>query len=369
MEDTLGFGIIGLGSAGRRHARALQEGLPGARLVGVCDENPDLLARYSVFGTQDPAELFSIPALKAVVIATPHPSHAELVRLALRAGKHVLVEKPLALHKAECERLLALHASLPGPRPVFGVVHDYRADARFAPLSKLLASGELGRVERVVWQATDWFRTDAYYQGSVWRGSYATEGGGLLVNQAPHLLDTLVWLFGMPRRVFGICRFGRFHEIDVEDDVTAHLSYSSGMTALLMLGTGEAPGTNRFEVSADRGRVVIENGVALIHRNREAASAHRRREATGRPLADVERVELETRTPTGLLLLGNFVRAIQGKEPLLAPADQAARAVELANAILWSSLEERPLDLPLDGAAFAEVHQKLRESRTRRMSG
>lgn len=369
MKKSLGFGVIGLGSAGTRHARALLEGrVAGGHLVAVCDSSPERLADYPEIGSLDPAELIARRGVDALVVATPHPSHEKLVAMGLRARRHVLVEKPLALQKLECERLLVLHASLSGTRPVFGVVHDYRADPRFRFLAKLLSAGEIGRVERVVWQATDWFRTDAYYRNSAWRGSFSTEGGGVLVNQAPHLLDTLTWLFGTPRRVLGLCRFGRFHDIEVEDDVTAHLSYASGMTALLLLGTGEAPGTNRLEISGDRGRVVIEGRVGWIHRNREPASVYRRRELTGRPLADIERVEFGAR-PTGPLLLCNFIRAVQGTESLLAPAEQAARAVELANAILWSSLQERPLDLPIDGAGFAEVYRELREDTARRMSG
>lgn len=360
MEKQLGFAVVGLGSAGARHARALLEGrIEGVHLAGVYDPDPQRVAQYPALRASDVAALVTDPQVDGVIVASPHPTHAELARSALLAGRHVLVEKPLAVHKAQCALALGAYAALATPRPVFGVVHDYRADPRFVYLNKLLASGELGRVERVVWQATDWFRTEAYYRASSWRGSFRGEGGGLLVNQAPHLLDTLIWLFGLPRRVQGLCRFGRFHDIEVEDDVTAHLDFASGASALIVLGTGEAPGTNRLEVSADRGRVVIEGGLALVHRNREPASVHRRREASGRPLADVERVELPTRSPTGQLLLGNFASAIRGEEALLAPAEQAAQAVELANAILWSSLEERPIELPIDGAAFARVHEGL----------
>jgi predicted dehydrogenase len=370
VKDCIGFGILGLGAAGQRHARSLLGGhVAGARLVAVYDPNPEKLAGFSLPSAADAAAVFADPGVLAVVIATPHPSHAELARQALRAGRHVLVEKPLAVHKAEAERTLALYAALPAPRPAFGVIHDYRVDPRFVFLARLLSSGELGRVERVVWQATDWFRTDAYYRASEWRGSFEGEGGGILVNQAPHLLDTLVWLFGMPRRVLGVCRFGRFHDLEVEDDVTAHLTFASGMTALLVLGTGEAPGTNRLEISADRGRVVLEGTAAVIHRNREPASVHRRRELGGRPLADVERVELDPRPATGQLLLQDFVDAIRAGESVRVPAEQAARAVELANAILWSALEECPVELPIDGALFAQIHEKLSRGGVRRMSG
>jgi predicted dehydrogenase len=360
MPADLAVAVVGLGGAGNRHARALAEGqVPGAFLAGVCDPLLERRAAFSVWSSGEPRDLFARQEVQAVVLAAPHPLHAELSRAALLAGKHVLVEKPLCVHKAECTKVLAVHAGLGPERPVFGVVHDYRADPRFTWLFSQLSRGDFGRVERVVWQATDWYRTDAYFRSSPWRGRFASEGGGLLVNQAPHLLDSLLWLFGPPSRVTGFCRFGRFHEIEVEDDMTALLDFPSGMRALIVAGTGEAPGTNRLEVSCDRGRIVLEDAAARVHRNREPASVHRRRETSGRPLADVERLEFPVRSPTGLALLSNFVAAIRGSERLLAPAHEAAAAVEVANAILWSSLLERPITLPIDGAGFERALLEL----------
>ncbi len=333
--------------------------VPGAHLVAVADSEPERCAKFAVPGFADARRLLAAADAEAVVIATPHPSHTELSALALRAGRHVLVEKPLGVHKAECLRVLALHESL-GPRaPRFAVVHDYRADARVAWLKATLASGALGRPERAVWQATDFYRTDAYYGASSWRGTFAGEGGGLLVNQAPHLIDTLIWLFGMPLRVSGFCRFGRFHDIEVEDDVTALFEFKSGQSAVLIASTGEAPGSNRLDVSCDRGRVVLEKSNITLQRNREATSAHRQRELSGRPLSDCEELRFSPGLPTGVALLQNFIAAIRGHEPLLAPAAEAARAVEVANAILWSSLLGQPVDLPIDGSRFALVLQEL----------
>jgi predicted dehydrogenase len=369
MEPELGVGVVGLGGAGSRHARALEEGrVPGARLVAVCDPLPERCAQFAVWASAQAHELLAREDVRAVVLATPHPVHVKLSRAALLAGKHVLVEKPLGVHKAECARVLAAHASLGPERPVFGVVHDYRADPRFTWLSSQLQRGDFGRVERVVWQATDWYRTEAYFRGSSWRGRFASEGGGLLVNQAPHLLDLLIWLFGAPSRVLGSCRFGRFHEIEVEDEVTAMLDFPTGMSALVIAGTGEAPGTNRLEVSCDRGRIVLEDAGALVHRNREPSSVHRRREVSGRPLADVERLEFPVRSATGLSLLRNFVDAVRGTARLLAPAHEAAAAVEVANAILWSSLLERPVTLPIDGAGFERALTEL-SARAKREAG
>jgi predicted dehydrogenase len=362
LASELGIGVLGLGSAGARHARAIAGGaVPGAFLAAVCDPLGERRAEFDVFGAASAEELLARPDVGAVVIATPHRTHVELGVAALRSGRHVLMEKPLGVHKAECEQVLAAHRGAHSAL-TFGVMHDYRAHPRYQWLRAQLTRGEFGRVERVVWQATDWYRTRAYYQGSRWRGRYASEGGGLLVNQLPHLFDTLVWLFGAPRRVLGQCRFGRFHEVEVEDDVTALIDFAGGHSAVVVASTGESPGTNRLELSCDRGRIVLEDGAALVHRSREAASAHRRRESSGRPLADVERLEFPARAATGVALLTNFVEAIAGREPLLAPAEQAVAAVETANAVLWSSLLGRALTLPIDAEAFEGVLAELSAS-------
>jgi len=367
VQRTLGIGVIGLGNAGGRHARALARGeVPGARLEFVCDPKPERRVGYGVPVAADPAEMLGRPNVDAVIVATPHPAHLTAARLALRAGRHVLVEKPLGVLAADCDALLAEHARLGPGAPLFGVVHDYRAEPRFRWLGALLRRGELGRIERVVWQATDFFRTEAYYAESDWRGTFAGEGGGILVNQAPHLLDLLVHWFGMPRRVLGICRFGRYHSIEVEDDVTAHLEFGAGFSALVVLGTGEAPGTSRLEISGDRGRVVLEGRELAFHKNREPASLYRRREATGRPAVDVERMVFPPSEPTGVALVRNFVAAVRGEARLLSPAEQARSAVELANAITWSSLLERPLELPIDVEGFRRVHADLVRHGTRR---
>jgi predicted dehydrogenase len=131
---------------------------------------------------------------------------------------------------------------------------NQRTDPFFLKLRQLVKSGELGAIRRVGWTITNWFRTEAYYQSSDWRATWAGEGGGVLLNQCPHNLDLFQWIFGMPATVRASCHFGRYHDIEVEDDVTAYLEYSDGMTAVFTASTGEAPGTNRLEVAAELGK-------------------------------------------------------------------------------------------------------------------
>jgi len=366
----LGFAVVGLGGAGARYANALSRGeIAAARLVGVCDVVPERGKSFGVPAFRSAQELFAARGLDAVVIATPHLSHCALSEAALAAGLHVLAEKPLGVHKHECERVLAFHAGLGPQRPLFGVVHNYRADARFRKLKALISGGHLGAVHRVIWQATHWFRTDAYYRDSSWRGRFATEGGGVLVNQAPHVLDTLVWLFGPVRFVRGDCRFGRFHDTEVEDEVSADIEFATGVRALLVISTGEAPGVHRLEVAADGGRAVLEDDVLLLQRNRELSSTFRRRERSGAPEQLLERCPGPQGFPPGTALLENFVDAIHGRSALLSPAEQALAAVELGNAILWSSLLDQRLELPISGSDFQAVWAELGARRTARAAG
>lgn len=360
VTEPLRVGVIGLGRAGARYAEALAgRQVPGACLAAVCDEALERCRPFAAPGFRSADELLSTKLASALVVATPHLSHCAISHAGLKAGLHVLVEKPFGVHKAQCERVLQFHGQLGPSRPLFGVVHNYRADVRLRRLRELLTSGALGAVRRVLWQATHWYRTDAYYTESPWRGRFESEGGGVLVNQAPHVLDTLVWLLGPVRAVRGNCRFGAFHATEVEDDVSAEIEFISGARALIVIGTGESPGTHRLELSCDGGRALLEQEALVIERNRELASSYARRASSGAPAYDVERVSGAMGAPSSVALLANFVEAVAGVAPLLAPASEALSAVELGNAILWSSLLDRRITMPLDGAEFERVWSEL----------
>jgi predicted dehydrogenase len=233
---------------------------------------------------------------------------------------------------------------------------NQRTDPFFLKLRQLVHSGELGPVRRVHWTITDWFRTEAYYQSSAWRATWAGEGGGVLLNQCPHNLDLYQWIFGMPASVRAFCRFGRYHDIEVEDDVTAYLEYSDGMTAVISASTGEAPGTNRLEVAAERGKVVIENDQFLFTRN-EVPMGEFSRADPGRFSAPATwdiRIPIRGHGPQHNGILANFASAILDGTPLIAPAREGIFSLELANAFLLSTLENRSVQLPLDGTLFEQ---------------
>ncbi len=365
--NPIRLGIVGLGNMGAVHAATVLAGkVPGLELTAVCDRDAARLAKFaSTTGYATPEALIASRAVDAILIATPHPFHVALGIAALRAGLHVLMEKPIAVHKAEGERLLAAHQD---PRQVFAAMFNQRTDPAYRKIRELLQSGELGEIRRVNWIITDWFRTEAYYASGGWRATWAGEGGGLLLNQCPHNLDLLQWICGQPQRVRAHCRFGRYHAIEVEDDVTAYLEFAHGATGVFVASTGEAPGTNRLEITAEGGRIVLEDDRLVCHRNALPMSEFSRtsREAFAKPEAAVSSLSGLGHGGQHQEILQNFADAIRSGQPLIAPGAEGLRSVELANAMLLSTWLRRTIDLPLDAALYeSQLRRRIESSKVK----
>jgi predicted dehydrogenase len=353
---ALRLGVIGVGDRGRAYARALAEGgVPGAELAAAADIAPEALAVFpAARHFTDEVSLFAAGLLDAVVIATPPAVHGVHTRLALAAGLHVLTEKPLASRIADCKRLRPEIEQAARRGRVVSTAFPLRADARYRELARLLERREIGRLQRVHWTVTDCFRTDAYYRASAWRSTREGEGGGVLLNQALHQLDLWQLLFGMPRRVQGFCAFGRFHAIEVEDQVTAYLEHADGMTGVFVAGTGEPLGTNRLEIHGAHGRILLEGGDLVVERTAHSVSDVAARARIPAP-AEVERRTLTVGGLSPAGMLQNFVAAIRGGAPLVSPASEGTRAIELAHAISASSEERRPVEPTLESVTQASI--------------
>jgi predicted dehydrogenase len=356
LESALRVGVIGLGQRGSLYARELASGaVTGAVLAATCDADPEALRPFpGASGFDTGAELVTSGLVDAVVVATPPTEHVDLALKALDAGLHLLVEKPLSPRKTDCERILRRHARLGSGAPVLATALPLRADPRFVRLRELLHGGVLGELTRVTWTITDCFRSAAYFEERAWRARLSGEGGGLLLNQCLHQLDLWQWLFGSPRAVRAFCEFGRHHAVEVEDQVTAHLEHPNGLTGLLVASSGEAAGTNRLEVIGTRGRLVLE-GEELEQVRYALATPEAIRTAGVRargPLFTRERERIEPARVGPRELLANFVAAARTGAPLIAPGSEALAAVELANALLVSGLDECTVGFPLDGQAF-----------------
>ncbi|WP_309399694.1 Gfo/Idh/MocA family protein [Cerasicoccus maritimus] len=352
------IGIIGLGNMGSAHAKNIIEGkVPGAKLAAVCDNDDKRLESYKDqkhFSCGE--EMIKSGEIDAVIIATPHYSHTTLGIIALEAGVHTLVEKPISVHKADCERLIAAHTN---KDVVFAAMFNQRTDPRYIKLRELITSGQLGKINRVNWIITDWFRTAQYYASGGWRATWGGEGGGVLLNQCPHQLDLLQWLFGMPVEVRSYCQIGRFHDIEVEDDVTTYLKYENGATGVFITTTGEAPGTNRLEVAAEQGKVIIEGEGIKWTRNEKQSTEFSNETDQGFAKPSTWEISIPTQGfgEQHIGIMKNFVDAILNGAELIAPAAEGINSVELANSMLYSSFTDTTLKLPLDGEAY-EAHLK-----------
>ncbi len=364
--DKIRLGIIGFGGMGRFHAANLLGGkVARCELVAACDPVAASLEKFpQLHGFATPGDLFAAQDVDAVLIATPHYAHTTIGIAALEAGLHVLVEKPVSVHRADARRLIAAHRDR---RQVFAAMFNQRTDPFYQAIRRLVQGGELGAVRRVSWTITNWFRTHAYYGLGGWRATWAGEGGGVLLNQCPHNLDLFQWIFGMPRRVTGHCTFGRYHDIEVEDDVTAYFEYPDGCHATFIASTGEAPGTNRLEIAAERGRLVYEDDRIAWLRNQTPGGEFSRSspDPFGRPDTEIVPVPADGHGGQHVAILQNFVDAILDGVPLIAPAEEGIHSVELANAILLSAWTgSRAVELPVDGAVYErELAKKIADSK------
>jgi predicted dehydrogenase len=363
LDRTVRIAVVGVGRMGTRHATQLGLGkIPGARLAAVCDTAAEALALFpDVPSFADSSALLASGVADAVLIATPHYEHTPLTIAALGAGLHVLTEKPLAVHKADCLRMLAAYDARPSRQQVFAEMLNQRTDPRFLKLRELISNGELGTLRRINWIVTDWFRTEAYYRSGGWRATWAGEGGGALLNQCPHNLDLWQWLFGMPARVHAFCGFGRFHDIEVEDQVTAYFEYENGTSGVFVTTTAEAPGTNRLEVVGDLGKVILDSAGLELTKNQASMMDFVKNspESHTRPRCSTQRIALQPGITQHNDIIGNFVRAILHGEALVAPATEGVASVELSNAMIYSGLNRKTIELPLDATLYAAELERL----------
>ena len=256
------LGIIGLGSHGSGHTRNILNGLsPELELTAVCDIDPARLAIHKETFGEVPAFIHSEDLIRsglvdAILIATPHYFHPPISIDAMRNGIHVMCEKPAGVYTKQVREMNEVAAE---SNVVFGMMFNQRTDSVYIKTRELVKSGQFGEIRRVSWIITGWYRPQAYYDSGAWRATWAGEGGGVLLNQCPHNLDLLQWICGLPVKVQAFCHNGKWHDIEVEDDVTAYLEFENGATGVFVTTTGDAPGTNRFEITLERAKLVCEN--------------------------------------------------------------------------------------------------------------
>jgi predicted dehydrogenase len=356
------LGIVGLGNIGKFHTGYLLEGkISRCELAAVSDAYAPSLEAFKAKGIptfEKCEDMIRSGKIDAIVVATPHFLHTTIGIDALENGLHTMIEKPISAQKADAERLCAVAKK--HPQQVFAGMFQMRVEPRYLKLQKLIQE-ELGKLVRVNWIITDWFRTEAYYASGGWRATWKGEGGGVLLNQCLHQLDMLQWLCGLPSQVRGFCQLGQFHDIEVEDSVTCYLEWGNGATGVFISSTGEAPGTNRFELIGTRGKVVLENNKLSFTRNDADMIEFSKTAKSGFAKPEVWNVDIpfETTSNAHAVLMQNFVDAILDGAPLIAPGYEGMGSVELANVLLYSSLIGQTVNLPMDSKAWENKLNEL----------
>lgn len=360
--------VIGIGNMGTNHAEYIQAGkVPAAELTAVCDINPKKLqAAKKRFGKDidyfgDVESLLKSGKADAVLIAVPHYDHPPTAVKCFQAGLHVLTEKPAGVYTKQVREM---NEAAEASGKVFGIMYNQRTNPLYQKLRQLIIDGELGEMKRMNWIMTSWYRSQSYYDSGGWRATWAGEGGGVLLNQDPHQLDLWQWCLGMPKRLRAFCYYGKHHNIEVEDDVTAFVEYENGATGVFVTTTGDTPGTNRLEVTGDRGKIVVEDGT-LTFRRLEVPERQFNREyqgGFGEPdhwKCEIPITGVETGHPG---ITADFVRAIEqgsdGGKGLLAPGEEGIKGLSISNAMHLSSWTDDWVELPPDEELF---YQKLQQ--------
>ena len=350
-------GIIGIGNMGSAHLRMITGGnIPDMTVTAVCDiDTKKLNAARNTYPAlrvfEDYTDLLKNSDTNAVIIAVPHPLHAKIAIEAFKYGKHVLVEKPLDITVSAAEDLCAA-AEKSGK--VFAIMFNQRTNGLFRKAREIVKSGELGEIKRSVWIITNWYRTQSYYDSSKWRATWAGEGGGVLLNQAPHNLDIWQWICGMPSAVTAFCNAGKFHNIEVEDEATIYAEYKNGATGVFITSTGDCPGTNRLEITGTRGKLVLENGILKLWKLNEDERDICRNSVEGFVEPETEYSEFTAEKEEAHAgILKNFAGAILYGEELLSPGYDGINELTISNAAYLSEWTgNKKVTLPFDTAEF-----------------
>ena len=359
--SKLHLGVIGLGNMGSEHCRLiLSERAREIELCCVADLRQErrAWARETLPETvkvyASGAELIADAACDAVIIAVPHYDHPVLAEAALRRGLHVLCEKPVAVYTRQVQPVLEA-AEQSGK--TFALMFNQRTNCLYRKMKEIVDSGELGPMKRMAWTITDWYRSQAYYDSGSWRATWAGEGGGVLLNQCPHQLDLLQWICGLPVKVRAFAHEGKWHDIEVEDDVTAYLEFEGGATGVFVASTGDLPGTNRLEITFDQGKLICENGRLLMWKLPMSESRGYRHGENAYPTPKVEPVEVATdgENPQHIGVTNAFAAHILHGAPLVAEGAEGLRALMLSNAMHLSAWLDQPVTLPIDEEQFARL--------------
>ena len=364
------LGIIGIGNMGSGHANNILKGLcPEIQLCAVADINPDrirwaeenLPADVAKFDTAE--KLMDSGLVDAILVAVPHYGHPQYAMAGFERGLRVMVEKPAGVCTRQV-RLMNEAAARSGV--VFGMMFNQRTDPVHKKMRELVQSGELGNIRRTNWIITNWYRPQAYYDSGAWRATWSGEGGGVLLNQCPHNLDLWQWICGMPVKVQSHMHFGKWHDIEVEDDVTTYVEYANGATGTFVTTTGDMPGTNRFEITLDGGKLVAENGKLTLWKLEKTEQAFSAENTIpfGAPAMEEIQVDVSGENPQHVGVLNAFAACVLRGEKLIAGGEEGINGLTLSNAMHLSAWLGKEIALPFDeNLYYDELMKRVQTSR------
>ena len=361
--EPLKIGIIGIGNEGGMFARRILGGeCPEVELVAVCDHNPDRLAwaaenmpNVARFASRE--EMYDSGLCEGIVIAVPHYDHPGFAIEIMRRGMHVMVEKPAGVYTKQVREM---NEEAKKHNVVFGMMFNQRTNCVYRKMRELVQSGKYGNIRRTNWLITNWYRPQSYYDSGDWRATWSGEGGGVLMNQCPHQLDLWQWICGMPVKIQANMQFGKWHDIEVEDDVTAYVEYANGATGVFITSTGDACGTNRFEIQMDKAKLVAEdNDLTVIEfemSEPEFAKVHTA--PFGAPKNFKVDPELDGQNRQHMGVLAAWAKAVRLGEPLVAGGEEGINGLTLANAMYLSAWKGCTIALPFDDEEYYEELMK-----------
>lgn len=341
--SKLRFAIVGIGNIARTHAAAIRA-TPDAELVAATTRDPvkgkSFATEYGINWEPDYHGLLKRPDVDVVTLCTPHDLHLPMTVDAAAAGKHVFCEKPMARNIAECDAMIA---ACDRAGVTLGIVFQYRFEPLAQQLKAALDAGEIGKI---LWASvsTIWYRSDAYYKTAAWRGTWAHEGGGVLINQASHSLDLFLWLTGLPSRVAAQMRTLN-HHIEVEDAVMAHLQYPNGGIGSVQATTIAFPGyPEQIQLLGELGSVTYHRGQGRLEWHWSEPRRDRVDEAPA--ISGASGPETANAGPH-TAAYHDYIAAIRERRPPLVDGREGRRSVEVIEAIYRSARQDRPVSLPL----------------------
>ncbi|MBQ8740547.1 MAG: Gfo/Idh/MocA family oxidoreductase [Clostridia bacterium] len=364
--DKIKLGIIGFGNMGTGHTSNIMGGnCPEVELVAICDKNPERVefgknkypdANITYF--TDAIEMLDSGLIDSCLVAVPHYDHTKYSIECMKRGIHVMCEKPAGVYTRQVREMIAV--SKEHPEVVFGMMFNQRTNPVYRKMHELVHSGKYGEIRRTNWLITNWYRSQAYYNSSDWRATWAGEGGGVLLNQCPHQLDLWQWICGMPVKVQSKIKYGKWHDIEVDDDVTTFVEYENGATGVFITTTGDGKGTNRFEVQMDGAKLVVEDDKLTVTEFdvKESEFTKTNTEVFGSIKTHNLEIEIEKTNPQHIGVVNAWAGKILHGTPLIAEGAEGLKGVILSNAMHLSDFLGKEIELPFDEDLYYEELMK-----------